>query len=103
MMALTSHLGSGMSSVLFQKIREQRGLAYSVYCYHDYFADSGIFGVYLGTDKTHLRQAFDVIGAEYRKLKKRKLSSTQLDNVKSLLKGHLTIGMESTSNRVIGR
>jgi len=101
MMALTSHLGSGMSSVLFQKIREQRGLAYSVYCYHDYYIDSGIFGVYLGTDKTHLRQAFDVILAECRRMKKRKLTSAQLEKVKSLLKGHLTIGMESTSNRMV--
>ena len=105
MMVLSSYLGGGMSSVLFQKIREQRGLAYSVFAYHDFFRDSGIFGVYLGTDQTHVRQAYDLIMAECRRMKKRKLSANTLDQVKAQIKGHLTLGMEATSNRMnrIGR
>ncbi|MCP4684859.1 MAG: insulinase family protein [bacterium] len=104
-MVMSSYLGGGMSSVLFQKIREQRGLAYSVYAYHDFYRDSGIFGVYLGTDQTHVRQAYDLIIAECRRLKKRKLAAETLDQVKAQIKGHLTLGMEATSNRMnrIGR
>jgi len=105
MMVLSSYLGGGMSSVLFQKIREQRGLAYSVYAYHDFFRDSGIFGVYLGTDRNHVRQAYDLIMAECRRIQKRRLNGAILDKVKAQIKGHLTLGMEATSNRMsrIGR
>ncbi|RKX24232.1 MAG: insulinase family protein [Candidatus Zixiibacteriota bacterium] len=99
-LALATHLGGGMSSVLFQKIREQRGLAYSVYCYHDFFRDHGLFGVYLGTDQTHLRQAYDLIIAECRRMKRHRLSSVVLDQAKAQLKGHLTIGLEATTNRM---
>jgi predicted Zn-dependent peptidase len=97
---LTSHLGGGMSSVLFQKIREQRGLAYSVFAYHDFFRDGGVFGIYLGTDQTHVRQAYELIIAECRRLKNRKLSPLVLDKVKAQVKGHLTLGMESTTARM---
>lgn len=97
---LTSYLGGGMSSVLFQKIREQRGLAYSVFAYHDFFRDGGVFGIYLGTDQVHVRQAYDLIVGECRRLKKRKLSSSVLDRVKAQVKGHLTLGMESTTARM---
>ncbi len=100
MVLLTSHLGGGMSSVLFQKIREERGLAYSVFAYHDFFRDGGVFGIYLGTDQTHVRQAYELIIAECRKLKKRNLSSAVLDKVKAQVKGHLTLGMESTTARM---
>ncbi len=99
-MLMASYLGGGMSSVLFQKIREDRGLAYTVYAYHDFFRDSGIFGVYLGTDKKNVRKAYDVTLAELRKMKKKTLSSNNLDQVKAQIKGHLTLGMEGTSNRM---
>ncbi|MBD3257572.1 insulinase family protein [candidate division GN15 bacterium] len=99
-MVMASHLGGGMSSVLFQKIREQRGLAYSVYCYHDFYADAGILGIYLGTDHEHLKEAVDVILAETRRLKQRKIPEDRLAQVKSQIKGHLTLGMEGTSNRM---
>jgi predicted Zn-dependent peptidase len=94
-----------MSSVLFQKIRERHGLAYSVYAYHDFFRDSGIFGFYLGTDRKHVRQAYDLILTECRRVKKRRLNANVLDKVKAQIKGHLTLGMEATSNRMnrIGR
>lgn len=99
-LALSTYLGGGMSSTLFQKIREQRGLAYQVYTYHDIYRDSGIFGAYLGTDRTHLKEAFNVIMKEFRTSRKKKLTSTVLNKVKAQLKGHLTIGLESTSARM---
>jgi len=99
MMVLSAYLGGGMSSVLFQKIREQRGLVYSVYTFHDFYRDAGVFGVYLGTDKQHLREAFDVILQECRRTKARSLRPEVLRQVKEQLKGQLTLAMESTSAR----
>lgn len=99
-LTLNSYLGGGMSSVLFQKIREQRGLAYTVFSFHDFFSDAGVFGTYLATDGTHVRQAVEVILAEQRRLKKRAIASSRLDRVKNQLKGHLVLGMESTGNRM---
>lgn len=97
---MATYLGGGMSSVLFQKIREQRGLAYSVFAFHDFYRDSGIFGVYLGTDKLHLGEAFEVITKEAQRMKQRKISAKDLHQVKEQMKGHLTLGMESTSARM---
>jgi predicted Zn-dependent peptidase len=97
---LATYLGGGMSSVLFQKIREERGLAYAVASYHDAFSDAGVFGVSLGTDSKHLRQAFDLILAECRRLKKRPLDSAAIKAVKAQIKGHLMLAMESTSARM---
>lgn len=100
--AMTLHalLGGGMSSILFQKIREQLGLAYSVYTFHDFHYDAGLFGAYLGTDKAHVRQAFDTVLAEMKKLKRRKQSVKRIEEVKAQLKGQFVIGMEGTSNRM---
>ena len=99
-MTLHALLGGGMSSILFQKIREQLGLAYSVYTFHDFHIDAGLFGAYLGTDKAHVRQAFDTVLSEMRKLKKRKMPSLRIDEVKAQLKGQFVLGMEGTSNRM---
>ncbi len=99
-LALNAYLGGGMSSVLFQKIREERGLAYSVYTFLDFYCDAGIFGAYLGTDQTHLRQAVDIVLTELDRMKKQRLSSAKLDRIKGQMKGQLALGMESTSNRM---
>ncbi len=98
--ALNTYLGGGMSSVLFQKIREDRGLAYSVYSYHDFYRDAGVFATYLGTDKTHLEQAYAVIIAECRKMKRKKLPLSVLEKVKAQIKGHMSLGLESTSSHM---
>jgi predicted Zn-dependent peptidase len=97
---LATYLGGGMSSVLFQKIREDRGLAYAVASYHDAFSDAGVFGISLGTDRKHLRQAFDLILAECRRLKKQPLDSTAIKAAKAQIKGHLLLAMESTPARM---
>jgi predicted Zn-dependent peptidase len=105
LMVLSAYLGGGMSSVLFQKIREQRGLAYSVFTFNDFYRDAGVFGIYLGTDQVHLREAFDVIINECRRLKRTSLRKEVLNRVKEQLKGQFTLTMESTSVRMhrIGR
>ena len=97
---LSSYLGGGMSSVLFQKIREDRGLAYAVAAYHDAYSDAGVFEVSLGTDRRHLKQAFELIMTECRRLKKRTLSTRAVKAIKEQIKGHITLAMESTSSRM---
>ncbi len=99
-LALNTYLGVGMSSVLFQKIREERGLAYAIYTFHDFYRDVGVFGAYLGTDKKHLKQAVEIILAELERVKKRRLSQTKLDTIKGQMKGQLALSMESTFNRM---
>ncbi|MFH1374093.1 MAG: pitrilysin family protein [bacterium] len=98
--ALNSYLGSGMSSVLFQKVREQRGLAYSIYSFHDFYSDAGVCGAYMATDRNQIRQALDIVLGEFEKVKKRRLPQSRLDKIKSQLKGQLAIGLESTTGRM---
>jgi predicted Zn-dependent peptidase len=99
-LALGTYLGGGMSSVLFQKIREDRGLAYAVYTFHDFYRDAGVFGAYLGTDEKHVKQALEIILAEFERVRKRRLSNSKLDTIKGQMKGQLVLGMESTANRM---
>lgn len=100
MTALATHLGGGMSSVLFQKIREERGLAYTVYTFHDFYRDSGIFGTYLATDDRYLSKAMAIIRREFAKVRRNRLPKLRLDQVKAQLKGQMILGMESTYHRM---
>lgn len=99
-LAMHTYLGGGMSAQLFQKVREEKGLAYTVYTYLDLYRDAGIFGAYMATDKNNLKLALDITLKELYKLKKRKLRPELLDKIKAQLKGHLVLGMESTSSRM---
>ena len=99
-LAVSSFLGGGMSSVLFQKIRENKGLAYSVYTYHETYRDAGVFGTYLATHSRGLTQAVRILVDECERLKKSRLSITHMEQIKAQLKGNLTLGMESTSARM---
>ena len=99
-LAIASYLGGGMSSVLFQKIREDKALAYTVYTYHDTYRDAGVFGAYLATDPASVQEAVSIIIKECFRLKKQRLPKTKLEQIRSQLKGNLTLGMESTSARM---
>ena len=92
--------GGGMSSRLFQEIREKRGLAYSVYSYHTAFRDSGIFAVYAGTSLEHLNRVLDLMYKEVDRVARNGLSKTELSEAKQQIRGNLLIGMESTTNRM---
>jgi len=100
MLGLYTYLGSGMSSVLFQKIREEKGMAYTIYSFADFFIDAGLFGIYFASDKRHLPKAIELILKELIKVKKNKLPEDKLDKIKAQIKGHLTLGLESTSGRM---
>jgi len=101
MLGLYTYLGSGMSSVLFQKIREEKGMAYTIYTFADFYRDTGLFGVYFASDKRHLSKAIETILKELKKIKRYKLPESKLDKVKAQIKGNLTLSLESTSGRMI--
>ncbi len=105
LLALYTYLGSGMSSVLFQTVREEKGMAYTIYTFTDFYRDNGLFGIYFASDKRHLGQAVELILKELKKVKRTRLDSQKLAEVKAQIKGHLILAMESTSGRMsrIGR
>ena len=94
-------LGGNMSSRLFQKIREERGLAYSVYAYASSFEDTGMFGAYAGTDADHVFEVVDLILKEMRAIKNEKISSEELKNAKEYTKGALLLASESIDNQMV--
>jgi predicted Zn-dependent peptidase len=95
---LASILGGGMSSRLFQEVREKRGLAYSVYAFNYAHFDSGLFGVYLGTSADKANQAVDVISDEILKITD-KITDAEMQRVINQTKAGLLMAKES----VIGR
>ena len=97
---LSNMLGGGMSSRLFQSIREKLGLAYNVFTFVDFFQDTGIFGIYLGTHKENTVRAVDIALKELRSMKKDSLSWQELSHAKLQLKGNLMLSLENTPNRM---
>ena len=101
LLVLDTLLGTGMSSRLFQNIREKLGLAYSVYSYLQLFQQTGLFGVYLATDPAKLTKAVELILDEFVSIKKKGLAKDELFFTKSQLKGNLVLNLENTSNWMI--
>ena len=93
-------LGEGMSSRLFQQIRERLGLAYSVYSYLETLEDTGLFGIYMACDSARVEQAVEIAYAEIQKLKCEALSKEELASAKAQLRGELILGQESMDNRM---
>ncbi|HEX3532931.1 MAG TPA: pitrilysin family protein [Gemmatimonadaceae bacterium] len=92
--------GGGMSSRLFQRIREELGLAYSVYSFQSFHEDAGVHGVYVGTTPDSARAAVDAINAEMEKLSQEGLSEDDITAGKSQLKGQITLSLESPTSRM---
>ncbi|HOT28114.1 MAG TPA: pitrilysin family protein [Candidatus Ozemobacteraceae bacterium] len=97
---MNAAFGGGMSSRLFQEIREKRGLAYSVYSYHTSFRDTGIFSIYAGTSPDQLPKVLELISTEIERLALKGLSKIELEEAKQQLKGNTLIALESTTNRM---
>ncbi|WP_027363791.1 M16 family metallopeptidase [Desulfotruncus alcoholivorax] len=93
-------LGGGLSSRLFQEIREQRGLVYSVYSYHSSYHDSGLFCVYAGLSKKNVRDALELIVKEIRDIEKNGVTQAELARVKEQLKGNLLLSLENVNSRM---
>ncbi|AZU61533.1 M16 family metallopeptidase [Neobacillus mesonae] len=100
LITLNNILGGSMSSRLFQDVREQKGLAYSVFSYHSAYQDSGIVTVYGGTGANQLNVLFETIQETLNKLKQEGITEKELTNSKEQLKGSLMLSLESTNSRM---
>lgn len=92
-------LGGGMSSRLFQEIRENRGLAYSIYAFNYAYSDSGIFGIYAGTTPEKTNELIDATCQEVRKICK-KISDKEIQRVRTQFEASLLMAKESSSSRM---
>lgn len=92
-------LGGGMSSRLFQKVREERGLAYSVYAFADGYDDVGLTGAYVGADAAHIVEAAALIRGEMEALT-REISETEMSRVRAMLRSSLLMSLESPASRI---
>lgn len=99
-LVLSTILGGGMSSRLFQKVREEKALAYTIYSYHDFYEDAGILGIYLATSPEQVVPAVELVLNELVKIKKEKLPRSEFESAREQLKGNLVLGLESTSGRM---
>ena len=93
-------LGGGMSSRLFQRVREELGLAYSVYGFQIFHADTGTHGVYVGTAPATAKLAVEAIQEELAQVAREGLPAEELASAKSQLKGQLTLSLESPSSKM---
>ncbi|WP_434511655.1 M16 family metallopeptidase [Desulfitobacterium sp. AusDCA] len=93
-------LGGGLSSRLFQEIREQRGLAYSVYSYHSTYVDTGMFAIYAGTTPSNTQEVVECILAELQEMRANGITADELAKTKAQIKGGLYLGLESASSRM---
>jgi predicted Zn-dependent peptidase len=98
---LDTLLGGGMSSRLFQEIREKRGLVYTVYSFQAAYRAAGLFGVYAGTSPARVQECIDVIAEQLGALRTVKVGDAELQLAKEHIKGNLTLSLESTSSRMI--
>ena len=97
---LNAALGGGMSSRLFQEVREKRGLAYSVYSYTAQYADAGLFGVYAGCLPKKVDDVLSICREELAKVAESGLTPEELRRGQGQLRGNLVLGLEDTGSRM---
>jgi predicted Zn-dependent peptidase len=100
LLAINNIFGGGMSSRLFQKIREEKGLAYSIYSYPSSYKNTGLFTVYAGMKPEQLEIVVKMVIKEIRQLKSKGIKKEELEKSKEQLKGNYILGLESTSSRM---
>ncbi len=93
-------LGGGISSRLFQEIREQRGLVYSVFSYHSSYHDTGIFCIYAGLSKQNVNEVLELILKQVKDIQLNGVKDEELQRAKDQLKGNLYLSMENVSTRM---
>ncbi len=97
---LNNLLGGGMSSRLFQEIREKRGLAYSVYSYASQYADAGLFGVYAGCAPGKVEEVLDLTRTELERVSVKGVGADEIARGKGMVKGSFVLGLEDTGSRM---
>jgi predicted Zn-dependent peptidase len=105
MAALNNVFGGGMSSRLFQEVREKRGLAYAVYSYHQAYSDAGAIKTYVGSTTGNVEEAVDIIVREMNKMRETPVEPEELERTKQQLKSSTLLALESTAARMnrVGR
>lgn len=101
LLVMNTLLGDGMSSRLFQSIREKRGIAYTVYSYANPLTDTGTFGVYAGLDRTNIGRTEDLIWKELDLLRRKPVPASELQRTKDQLKGSMMLSLESIPSRMM--
>ena len=97
---LNASLGGGMSSRLFQEIREKRGLAYSVFSFAQHFTDAGMVGIYAGTSPSNLATVLDLCREQVADVVSRGLTDAEIRRGKAQLSGGMVLGLEDTGSRM---
>jgi predicted Zn-dependent peptidase len=97
---LNAAIGGGMSSRLFQEIRERRGLAYSVYSFTSHYADTGMFGVYAGCHPQRARQVLELCREQLALVAADGMTADEVERGKGQLRGGLVLGLEDTGSRM---
>ncbi len=100
LLVLSNIFGGGMSSRLFQRIREELGLAYAIYSFTSFYRAMGVAGVYVGTQPARAAEAVAAIRAEYARLAREGLAGTALEEAKLQTQGQLMLSLESPSARM---
>jgi predicted Zn-dependent peptidase len=105
MSALNNVFGGGMSSRLFQEVREKRGLAYAVYSYHHGYSDAGAIKMYVGSTTGNVEEAVKVIAEQLGRIREEPVTEEELQRTKEQLKSATILALESTAARMtrIGR
>ena len=105
MSALSNILGGGMSSRLFQEVREKRGLAYAVYAYHQGYSDAGAVKMYVGSTTGNVEEAARIIAEQLDRIRDETVTEEELQRTKEQLKSSTILALESTAARMtrIGR
>ena len=97
---LNAALGGGMSSRLFQEVREKRGLAYSVYSFASQHADTGLWGIYAGCLPSKADEVLSICSAEVAKVIESGLTDAELERGKGQVRGGIVLGLEDPSSRM---
>lgn len=100
LVVLNNILGGSMSSRLFQEIREDKGLAYSIYSYHSAYEDTGVLTIYGGTSSNQLDELKTSISETTKAIVNNGFTETEIANAKEQLKGNLLLGLESSNARM---
>ena len=97
---LNTVLGGGMTSRLYQSIRERKGLAYSIYSMMSSFVDAGVMNIYAGIEPDKVEQLSEIVAHELRKIRKQGLKKSEVENYKTQVVGSLLLGADDADNRM---
>jgi len=98
---ISSVLGGGMSSRLFQRVREEEGLAYGIYNYCDFYRDTGMLGTSFSSSPDKCVRAVEIVAEEYARLRRGELDLVELDSNKAQLVSSVVLGMESVLSQAL--